>query len=373
MSELFKIFNREEFDKALGNYNLPSFYDGDYVYEVYVLANEAIKQLTEMNVNMEVTYVNPLELTNYVLGEFIYGCEQRSGEALAAFKANEDIKASIASVAADKYLSLSMFNYKERKIVNRFLPPISSLNLYLNFIQNALEFTSKNDPNTTLVRDLLSKSIGICRSILILLIEGYETEAFGVWRTLHECECTLILLDKYGDPLIDKYLRHMNFGMAFRNSVHDKELQDKIFYQMKDEMKELNLKSKDIKKYIEYGWLYGIDEFKNDETKKLNFRDGLENVAGLSKYAKTYELSSEIIHSTPLLIYSNKNYFYYQTLLVVYESFFRLEAVFISMFKNKVSKEQLEHYNLLKHVYFSQLLNIHKREFAKFKAITSKN
>ena len=148
MSELFKIFTREEFDKALGNYNLPSFYDGDYVYEVYVLANEAIKQLTEMNVNMEVTYVNPLELTNYVLGEFIYGCEQRSGEALATFKANEDIKASIASVAADKYLSLSMFNYKERKIVNRFLPPISSLNLYLNFIQNALEFTSKNDPKT---------------------------------------------------------------------------------------------------------------------------------------------------------------------------------------------------------------------------------
>ena len=372
MENNFKIFSREEFDRVTQGLKLPPFYDADFVFEVYLLANEAISQLPDLNLNMPVPYVNPIELTYYVLGEFIYSCEGRSEEEIRRFKDNETIKESMASVSADKYLSLSMFNHREIKIANKFLPSISSLNLYLNFIQNALSMSEKNDPKTTLVRDLLNKSIGICRSILILLVEGYETQAFGAWRTLHECECTLVLLDKYGDSLIDKYLRHMNFGMAFRNSISDKEIQDKIFYQMKDEMRELGLKSKDIKKYIEYGWLYYIPEFKNDETAKLNFRDGLEKVAGLENYSKIYELSSEIIHSTPLLIYSNKNYFYYQTLLAVYESFFRLENVFVSLFKNRVTQQQLENYEALRNVYYSQLVNIHKKEMSKFKRITEK-
>lgn len=372
MENNFKVFSREEFNKVVNGLKLPSFFDGDFVYEVYELANEAISQLPDLNLNMPIPYVNPIELTYYVLGEFIYSCEGRSEEDIIKFKSNDEIKESMASVSADKYLSLSMFNHREIKIANRFLPTISSLNLYLNFIQNVLSVSEKNDPKTTLVRDLLNKSIGICRSILILLVEGYETQAFGAWRTLHECECTLVLLDKFGDPLIEKYLRHMNFGMAFRNSIKDKELQDKIFYQMKDEMKDLGLKSKDIKKYIEYGWLYYIPEFKNDETYKLNFRDGLERAAGLESYSKIYELSSEIIHSTPLLIYSNKNFFFYQTLLAVYESFFRLEHVFVSLFKNRVTKAQLDNYAALRNVYYSQLVNIHKKEAVKFRRITEK-
>lgn len=372
MENSFKIFTREEFDKVVQGLKMPSFYDGDFVYEVYLLANEAISQLPDLNLNMPVPYVNPIELTYYVLGEFIYSCEGRSEEDMKAFKENETIMESMASVSADKYLSLSMFNHKEVKIANKFLPSISSLNLYLNFIQNVLSMAKKNDPKTTLIRDLLNKSIGICRSILILLVEGYETQAFGAWRTLHECECTLVILDKYGDALIEKYLKHMNFGMAFRDSITDKELQDKIFYQMKDEMRALGLKSKDIKKYIEYGWLYNVPGFKEDEAYKLNFRDGLERVAGLESYSKTYELSSEIIHSTPLLIYSNKNFFFYQTLLAVYESFFRLENVFVSLFKSRVTAQQLENYAALRKVYYSQLVNIHKKESAKFKHITEK-
>ena len=372
MENSFKIFTREEFDKVVQGLKMPSFYDGNFVYEVYLLANEAISQLPDLNLNMPVPYVNPIELTYYVLGEFIYSCEGRSEEDMKAFKENETIMESMASVSADKYLSLSMFNHKEVKIANKFLPSISSLNLYLNFIQNVLSMAKKNDPKTTLIRDLLNKSIGICRSILILLVEGYETQAFGAWRTLHECECTLVILDKYGDALIEKYLKHMNFGMAFRDSITDKELQDKIFYQMKDEMRSLGLKSKDIKKYIEYGWLYNVPGFKEDESYKLNFRDGLERVAGLESYSKTYELSSEIIHSTPLLIYSNKNFFFYQTLLAVYESFFRLENVFVSLFKSRVTAQQLENYAALRKVYYSQLVNIHKKESAKFKHITEK-
>ena len=322
--------------------------------------------MDQENAQIEVKEINQFELLLYCVGEYYYSVSHLNEAEIARFKANEEYPSSMASVAADKYLSLSIFNHVEKKLGNRFLPPASSLNIYLNFMLNIVKGYKKNDPQSSLISDLLMKSLTISRCILENLLSGYETEAFSSWRTLHECECTLILLDKYGAPLINKYLRHMNFGLAFNNTIPDKEQQDKIFYEMKEEMREYGLKSKDIRKYIEYGWLYLIAD-KEDPNFKLNFRDGLEKLAGLEMYSKRYELSSEIIHSTPLLIYSNKEYFYYMTLLSLYESFFRLEKVFVSLFSKRVSEAQMKQYQEMRRVYYSQLVIIHKRETETFK------
>ena len=88
--------------------------------------------------------------------------------------------------------------------------------------------------------------------------------------------------------------------------------------------------------------------------------------------SKRYEISSEIIHSTPLLIYSNKEYFYYTTLLSLYESFFRLEKVFVSLFSKRVSPEQMVQYEEMRKVYYSQLVVIHKKELDTFKKLQEK-
>ena len=364
-----KILTKEQAASIVNDVPFRYPVDIDYLYEVYETANEAIQMLNRENNQIEVKEINQIDLLYYCIGEYFYSVSRLNQEDIIKFNKNEDFAASMASVAADKYLSLSIFNHVERKLSNRFLPPASSLNMYINFMLNIVKGYKKNDPQSTLISDLLMKSLTISRSILDQLLNGYETEAFSSWRTLHECECTLILLDKYGEPLINNYLKHMNFGFAFNNSIKDKEQQDKVFYQMKDEMKELNLKSKDIRKYIEYGWLYPIVPEEEKETFKLNFRDGLEKLAGLSAYAKRYEISSEIIHSTPLLIYSNKEYFYYMTLLSLYESFFRLEKVFVSLFSKRVSEEQMAQYLEMQKVYYSQLVVIHKRELDTFKKL----
>ena len=77
-------------------------------------------------------------------------------------------------------------------------------------------------------------------------------------------------------------------------------------------------------------------------------------------------MSSELIHSTPILIYSNRQYFHYVTLLVLYESFFRLEKIFVSELQPKVSQEQAMRYSTMRNIYYSQLLSIHKRELTNF-------
>ena len=365
-------WNKEQVKRYIDSLQVNVPIDADYVYDVYDMANELITMLDKENSQIEVKEVNQLELLFYCVGEYYYSIAHLSPEEIVKFNNNESYPSSMASVAADKYLSLSIFNHVEKKLGNRFLPPASSLNIYLNFMLNIVKGYKKNDPQSSLISDLLMKSLTISRSILEQLLNGYETEAYSSWRTLHECECTLILLDKYGDRLINKYLRHMNFGLAFNNTIPDKEQQDKIFYEMKEEMRGYGLKSKDIRKYIEYGWLYEIVEDKEDPNFKLNFRDGLEKLAGLEMYAKRYEISSEIIHSTPLLIYSNKEYFYYMTLLSLYESFFRLEQVFVSLFSKRVSSEQMKQYEEMRKVYYAQLVVIHKRELQAFRDLQKK-
>ena len=362
------MFNKEQVGQIIRNIPINQALDLDYVFDVYEMANEAIEILQNENQQIEVKDINQYDLLFYCVGEYFYSISNLREDEIEKFKSNEEFPSSMASVAADKYLSLSIFNHVETKLANRFLPPASSLNMYINFMLNIVKGYKKNDPQSTLISDLLMKSLTISRCILEQLLNGYETEAFSSWRTLHECECTLILLDKYGEPLINNYLKHMNFGFAFNGSIKDKERQDKVFYDMKEEMRGLGLKSKDIRKYIEYGWLYPIVP-EGDETFKLNFRDGLEKLAGLSSYAKRYEISSEIIHSTPLLIYSNKEYFYYMTLLSLYESFFRLERVFVSLFSKRVSQDQMQKYLQMQRVYYSQLVIIHKRELDTFKSL----
>ena len=372
MKELNPIFTREEFDSVLAINKLPKEVDLDYLYNVYKDADESIRYLNSTNSTILKSNISHVELIYYCLGELVYSVVGKNEEQLKKFYADEEIEESMASVAADKYLTLSQYNNVGKQLTNRFLPPASSLDIYLNFMMNILTGYEKNDPETTIIRDLLVKSLSISRCILINLINGYETEAFSSWRTLHECECTLILLDRYGQTAISAYLKHMNFGLAFKDSIKDKTEQDRVFYSMKDEMKQYDLKSKDIKKYIEYGWLYAIPGVKEDETFKLNFRDGLEKIAGLSQYSKRYELSSEIIHSTPLLIYSNKDYFYYITLLSVYESFFHLENVFVSLFAQRVSEDIMTRYKSIRDIYFAQLIAIYNKESANFKALNNK-
>ena len=366
-----KMFEKEQVKTIISNLHTNTPIDVDYVFDVYEAANEVIDLLDKQTAQIEVKEVNQFDLLLYCVGEYHYSVFNLKEEDVEKFKQNEDYQATMASVVADKYLSLSIFNHVEKKLANRFLPPASSLNMYINFMLNIVKGYKKNDPQSSLISDLLMKSLTISRCILENLLSGYETEAFSSWRTLHECECTLILLDQYGEPLINNYLKHMNFGLAFNNAIADKAKQDEIFYSMKDEMRARDLKSKDIRKYIEYGWLYPIVK-EDDDSFKLIFRDGLQKLAGLSSYSKRYEISSEIIHSTPLLIYSNKEYFYYMTLLSLYESFFRLEKVFVSLFSKRVSPEQMNQYKEMRKVYYSQLVIIHQRELNNFKRLQNR-
>ena len=361
------LLSVEQFNQILNSLQAPNNVNRSFLYEIYEGASEGIVNLSKENeLFANIGQINPLEIIQYCLGEYLYSVRHFNQDELEKFLNNEDIKTSMASIVADKYLSLSKLMLKDQKFTNKYIPPISTIDVYINFMRTIINSYPKQDQASSLIVDLLSKSLNICKCITTLLRDGFETEAFASWRTLHECECTLLLLDKYKDPLIARYFKHMQYGIAYRDMMENKDDQTRIFNEMKEEMRVYGLKSKDIKKYIEYGWMYDIPGVKEDENFKLNFRDGLEKAAGLSQYSTRYETSSEIIHSTPILIYSNRPYFHFITLLSLYESFFRLEKVFLSLFIARSSKQAADQYQMMRQIYYTQLVNIYKREMVEF-------
>ena len=163
----------------------------------------------------------------------------------------------------------------------------------------------------------------------------------------------------------------MQYSLVFKAGDTDNEINNQIFSKLKEELKIHNLKSKDLKKYIEYGWLLRLPDVSNDPNFKLNFRDGVETLAGLHDYSDIYMMSSEILHGSPMLIYSNKTYFHLLTIINLYESFFRIEKVFESLFFPKIDANARDKYLQMKNLYFSQLHSIHQRELNVFKKYSS--
>ena len=334
---------------------------------------EGAKSIDEANLLGRVVPVNPIALILYIVNEHGYYLDIHPEIAQEAVIKDEKYMQMIVSIALDKYYTNEHLSYKSKTILSRFSPGISTLNTYLNFVLGVLGRYSRNQPNETLIVDIMSKGFSMARAISDLLVSGFETEAFSTWRTLHEAECILLVLTKYGKPVIDKYLLHMNYAMAFRGLAGDKEKTDAIFTQIKEEMRAFDLKSKDMKRFIEYGWLLKVSALDKAEPVKLNFRDGLEKTAGLKRYSPIYEMSSEIAHSSPLLIYSRREYFMHLALVNVYESFFRLEKIFADIYVRSISESEKQRFLLMRKIYYGQLVSLHAQERAKIRKMAGQS
>ena len=359
------MITREQFDRVYEDLLVNPKLNREYVFECFQTANEEAKNLIENNIFGRVIPLNPVVLILYIVNEYGFILDNDKD-----FKENDDDYLSkVVSIALDKYFTNEHLSFRNNTQVSKFAPQISTLDTYLNFALSVLNRAQKRKPNETLVVDVLYKGLSMCKAITSLMTQGFETEAFSQWRTLHESECILTLLTRYGKPVIDEYLKHMEYTMAFRGVIPDKEKVDGIFLKIKDEMKTLDLKSKDMKKFIEYGWLTAIPNYSSDPAFKFNFRDGVERLANLSQYSKTYEMASEIAHSSPMLIYSRDAFFYHIVIINLYESFFRIEDIFSKMYLKSVSKEEQQRFLLMKDVYYTNLMLIYSKEKEIFKKI----
>ncbi len=355
--------NKEQLENILKGLNVTpqAFEYLDQIYDIYENVTDGAFEVLNAAVFKEYNAINPVVIVLYIINElgFYFNSRGMNKEGIKASFNDENFISFICSIVCDKYLTNEQLNYKSPAFLNKFNPQISTLSLYLNFCLNILNKDMKLNKYDSLIKDMLKNSFSLAQCIVNLLVNAFEVEAFSTWRTMHENECILYCLVKNGVKTFDSYFRHIQYSLAYRGQIKDKEKTDEIFQEIKQIMKEHDLKSKDMKKFIEYGYLFSIENKELNVDFKLNFRDGVETLAGLKHYSKIYELSSEIAHSSPLLIFSNREYYFNITLLNLYESFFRLESVFLGFYKAVSTKNEAAHYETLEKVYLAQLHNIH--------------
>lgn len=363
MNQINKL-NKSEFIKAIDyiGFNFPLDYD--YFYSIYDDVIEIYRTIGEANQEYALQNVNNLKLFLYMVHEFYYRIE--GVEDIEKLKNNEDFNARLVNAVVDKYSSEIHFRFDHKKIVSTFHPPVSTVSVYTNFILSKLDLFKKGDPVNTLLVDMLYKAFSLSRVITTLLVDGYETEAFTTWRTLHETEATLIILAGSNKEAISTYLRHMDYGKAFNKQLPKEEC-DELFVEIKEEMHKYDLKSKDTKRFIEYGWLRVVPSF-DQKVNKFNFRDGIQNIANLSSYSKDYQMASEVAHSSPLLIYSQRDFFAIATLLNLYDSFFRLEVIFRKVFFSLLNENDKKHYDVVRELYYQDMLTIQQKEIARYRS-----
>ena len=363
--------NEQAFEEILNELNTPKDVDKEYLYEIYDAVVDGINMVMSSVTNYKFIPVNHVVIVLYIVNEYLYSVNSLLPEKKKEFIDDENLSSALASVCCDKYLTNEQLNYKSKSFLNRFNPPISTLSLYLNFTLTTIEKIQVKDNVSELIKRMLFKAFSLSKCITELLLGGYETEAFSTWRTLHENESIMTCLMKYGEPMFKEYFKHITYVLAYRRQLPEDE-QNKVFVTIKEEMKSHELKSKDMKKFIEYGYLYVVPDFEEKQL-KLNFRDGVEKAAGLETYSKVYEMCSEIAHSSPLLLLSDKTYFMPLTLLNLYESFFRLEKIFESYFRVYSGKEDFASYEKLKSVYMNQLIAIYNDIKERFLKLQTKN
>ncbi len=196
---------------------------------------------------------------------------------------------------------------------------------------------AKNNPNISLIPDLFYKTINQCIGIVKMLNLGLLSDSFGAWRTLHESICIIKILIDGKEEVQNEYIRHIVYTNAYRGGITDDKLRDEIFLELKTKMKGYDLKSKDMKKFIEYGWIYKYDGFVfSDPSYRLNFRDGVQRCAKLEDFKEWYEIASELSHSSAIFFYSNEEYFLNLLIHGLYEMLVILEEEFYKYYKNKI-------------------------------------
>ena len=356
--------NEQEFKNILERLNSPKSILDIYkeLYEVYTLVSSGIEEVLNKAEFKDFNFVNPLIVILYIVNEFSFYAHSHKTkvEEYSKIFQDDNFVSFISSICCDKYLTNEQLNVKSKVFLNKFNPKISTINLYLNFCLTILNRDKiKLNKYDNLVKDLLKNSFNLSQCIINLLISGFDVEAFSTWRTLHENECLLIVLTTYGKEVFDAYFKHIEYALAFRHQINDEKRIDELFQEIKAHIKEKGLRSCNMKKFIEYGYLFAVKDKEFNVDYKLNFRDGVETLANLKRYSKVYELASEIAHSSPFLIYSNREYYSTLANLNLYDTFFRLENIFAKLYTRVGSKEEIASYSNIRIVYFSELIALY--------------
>lgn len=269
-------------------------------------------------------------MVDFCIGEYEFYRE--NGGQLKQKLSDDELVLKVANKYISTRISEENGNYSNRmKPYDHLVSTLQTATLALESVNSPL---ARHDPNFSLMNDLFETTFRKISGFCKMLVLGLYLDAYVSWRTIHESEATLYLLVNNGDEAKFSYVRHIAYSnMYYSPSMFpDKERDDIFENEIKKDMQEHGLKSKDMKKYLEYGWLYDCKEYDMEKHPKfkLNFNDGVDELAGLrDRYNEYYRGTSEIAHSSSIFFYANEAGIKDVALMLTYESATRIFLLYM--------------------------------------------
>lgn len=343
-----------EFIKYIRNFKPVESSEDDLLYEAYNAAVELLEVHHDTFTTLPFENLDHIRLILYLIHDYEFRLKDATLDVRIKRMNNDQFFSKLISSVVDKYGSESYFKYEENRLISRFSSEISTINVYVNFISLKLNQLTGNDKGEKLYLDLLRNAFSLCRTINELLIAGFEKEALSTWRSLHELEAVLVLVAN--NDVLRAYSNHVIYNAAL-NGLLPSDKTDEIFLKIKDEMRSFNLKSKDTRRYIEYGWISSHPAF--DVTiHKFNFRDGVQLLAGLSYARDAYKNASEAAHSSPLFLFMDPARLLEETLRNLYKSFLVIEGLFAANYKQNAPENEVVIYEQVRQLYLADINDV---------------
>jgi len=353
----------------------------DFIKKVFLAVDIKYKSVissSDDKVDALLKNVSVFDTINYICAEHKFHLNLINKERVNELENDEKYFNQLVGICYDKLIVNEFKNVDSRAVISKYSVEISVLEMFVNRLFVVL-MSLKLDPNSKkqkLLTDIYAKCFTLVKSTLNQLCDGLETEGMSSWRTFHELESVLCVINKGDEKVAEAYFRHLTYGAYSRGEVKDESTIEAIQKSIEKDMLALEVKKANREKFINYGWIHWAYKEYNGEEVKMNFLGGLEKVADLTQFKKFYELSSDVTHSTPLLVYANKTNLTTTTLKITFESFFILEEMFMKWIVNELkmdieSSPALKDYYNFKRAYKQKLELVYQMINAKYAHIAN--
>ena len=250
------------------------------------------------------------EIVAYVFYYHAFHTSHLPPELISRIEGEEKYRAMLVQDVAVYIVINEHLNVEKFSNTSAYSPEIAAYNMACSYSLFILGSFSGQDRRMNGINNLFKKALVTVKSVINLLAAGNSCDAVILWRHLHELECVLITLNTKGEELFFRYVEHMEY-FDLETKPNAEELQKRL----SEESKTYGIKEKNA--FINYGWLVHVEGFREGFGKeyRLNFKEGLQKVAGQSGRYAAYASASKILHPSAWVVAIPDDKFYLFTLL----------------------------------------------------------
>ena len=291
--------------------------NADFIREMYERVKDRyVEELQNRKIRLRTLDGARLdEIVSYIYYYHLFHTSHLPEELTKKLESDEKYREMLVRDVAVYIVINEHLNVEKISNTSEYSPEIAAYNMACSYSLYILGSFKGTDRRMNGINNLFKKAMVTIKSVIHLLAAGNSCDAVILWRHLHELECVLIVLCTKGEDLFFRYIKHMEY-FDMEGNPRAEELQQRL----SEECKAFGVKERNA--FINYGWLEYVEGFREGFGKeyRLNFKDGLQKVAGLSERHAAYASASKILHPSAWVVTIRDDKFYKFTVFELFRS-----------------------------------------------------